>query len=265
MRTVLFRGAGDLVSGSIRRVHLAGMRVVCTEIEEPLCVRRLVSYAEAVHEGSIEVEGVMAVRSGVGRIEDVWEQGRVPVVVDPDLGILEHRSFDVLVDGTMAKRNLGTRIDMAPAVIALGPGFVAGRDCHAVVETLEGHDLGRVITRGGAAEDTGVPGPAGAQGSAGWEAILLRAPRDGIFEARARIGDVVERGQVLGQVGDEEVRAGVGGLVRGLISDGRAVVRGLKIGDVDPVADPVRARTISAKSNAVAGGVLEAISRLSGC
>jgi xanthine dehydrogenase accessory factor len=262
MRTVLFRGAGDLVSGSIRRVHLAGMRVVCTEIEEPLCVRRLVSYAEAVYEGAIEVEGVMAVRSGVERIEDVWEQGRVPVVVDPDLAILEHRSFDVLVDGTMAKRNLGTRIDMAPAVIALGPGFVAGRDCHAVVETLEGHDLGRVITRGGAAPDTGVPGPVG---GAGGDVIVLRAPRDGIFEARARIGDMVERGQVLGCVGDEEVRAGIGGLVRGLIRDGRSVVKGLKIGDVDPVADPLRARTISAKSNAVAGGVLEAISRLGGC
>lgn len=269
-RTVLFRGAGDLVSGSIRRLHLAGLGVACTELARPLCVRRLVSFAEAVYSGRVTVEGVTAVRAAPDEIDAVWDRGHVPVVVDPDLAILGSRSFDVLVDGTMAKRNLGTRIDHAPCVIALGPGFTTGRDCHAVVETLAGHDLGRVIYEGSAAADTGVPGPPESylgpccSGSGDWDAIVLRAPAGGTFRARAAIGDVVEEGRVLGVVAGAEVRAGIGGLVRGLIHDGREVTRGLKLGDVDPVADPSRARTISEKSNAIAGGVLEAVMRLAG-
>jgi len=268
---ILFRGAGDLVSGSIRRAHLAGLRVACTELAEPLCVRRLVSFCEAVHEGAITVEGVTAVRTDPAGIEEAWSRGTVPVIVDPDLAILDRRPFDVLVDGTMAKRNLGTRIDHAPCVIALGPGFTAGRDCHAVVETLAGHDLGRVIHEGPAAADTGIPGPPEAYlgaptaccGSSPWDAIVLRAPRDGTFRASAAIGDVVDEGQVLGHVDGAPVRAGLRGVVRGLIRDGRAVTRGLKIGDVDPTCQVHRATTISEKSNAIAGGVLEAIWTLS--
>jgi xanthine dehydrogenase accessory factor len=231
-------------------------------------VRRLVSFAEAVYSGSITVEGVTAVRAAAGEIDDAWSRDRVPVLVDPALGILEHRSFDVLVDGTMAKRNLGTRIDQAPLVVAIGPGFTAGVDCHAVVETLAGHDLGRVIYEGGAAPDTGVAGPPesylGPPGIADWNEILLRAPADGTFRALASIGDVVEKGQAVGMVGDRPVEAGTGGLVRGLIHDGREVEKGLKLGDVDPVADPARATTISEKSNAIAGGVLEAVLTLTG-
>ncbi len=266
--SVLFRGAGDLVSGSIRRAHLAGLRVACTELAEPLCVRRLVSFSEAVYEGEVTVEGVTAVRCAAGEIDRVWSRGAIPVVVDPDLSILALRHFDVLVDGTMAKRNLGTRIDHASRVIALGPGFTAGRDCHAVVETLAGHDLGRVIHEGSAAADTGVPGPPEAylgppsaccSGASAWDAIVLRAPCDGTFHESAAIGDLVEEGRVLGDVDGEPVRAGVRGVVRGLIRDGRAVTRGLKIGDVDPSCEPRRATTISEKSNAIAGGVLEAI------
>ncbi|MBW2262761.1 MAG: EF2563 family selenium-dependent molybdenum hydroxylase system protein [Deltaproteobacteria bacterium] len=270
--SVLFRGAGDLVSGSIRRAHLAHLRVACTELAEPLCVRRLVSYSEAVYEGRITVEGVTAVRVEPDGLDGAWSRGEVPVVVDPGLSILDQRPFDVLVDGTMAKRNLGTRIDHASRVIALGPGFAAGRDCHAVVETLAGHDLGRVIYEGSAAADTGVPGPPEAylgppsaccSGASPWDAILLRAPCDGTFRGRAAIGDLVEEGRVLGDVDGEPIRAGVRGVVRGLIRDGRAVTRGLKIGDVDPTCEPRRATTISEKSNAIAGGVLEAILTLS--
>jgi xanthine dehydrogenase accessory factor len=268
---ILFRGAGDLVSGSIRRAHLAGLRVACAELAEPLCVRRLVSYCEAVAEGTITVEGVTAVRADPAGIEVAWSRGTVPVIVDPDLAILENRSFDVLVDGTMAKRNLGTRIDHAPCVIALGPGFTAGRDCHAVVETLAGHDLGRVIYEGPAASDTGIPGPPEAylgppsarSGASAWDAIVLRAPRDGTFRAEAAIGDIVDEGQVLGRVDGTPVRARLRGIVRGLVRDGRAVTRGLKVGDVDPTCEQHRATTISEKSNAIAGGVLEAIWTLS--
>ena len=266
--SVLFRGAGDLVSGSIRRCHLAGMRVACTELAEPLCVRRLVSFAEAVHRGEITVEGVTATRTDAAGIDGAWARGLVPVVVDPDLSLLSRRPFDVLVDGTMAKRNLGTRLDHAPCVVALGPGFTAGKDCHAVVETLAGHELGRVIHEGSAAADTGVPGPPEAYlgppaacctGASPWDAIVLRAPRDGTFRERAAIGDIVDEGQVLGTVDGEPVRAGVRGVVRGLIHDGRAVTAGLKLGDVDPTCEPRRATTIGEKSNAIAGGVLEAI------
>ncbi len=273
-KTVLVRGAGDLVSGSIRRLHLAGFRVAATEIMMPLCVRRLVSFAEAVYAGSIAIEGVTAVLSSPADIDAVWRSGRVPVVVDPDLAILAARPFDVLVDGTMAKRNLGTRIDHAPIVVAIGPGFTAGTDCHAVVETLAGHDLGRVYLAGSAAPDTQVPGPPesylfapghvpdalrSTQGPTPWHGILLRAPCDGTFTGSARIGDVVRAGQVLGLVDGARVTAPVAGVVRGLIHDGVRVAAGLKLGDVDPSGDPSRAVTISEKSNAIAGGVLEAV------
>lgn len=267
---ILVRGAGDLVSGSIRRLHLAGFRVACTEIAEPLVVRRTVSFAEAVHQGRVTVEGVTAEHVSRDAMDETWARGSIPVIVDPDLDILKSRSFDVLVDGTMAKKNLGTRRDHAPLVVALGPGFTAGVDCDAVVETLAGHDLGRVIRQGPAAPDTGVPGPpeayltpaglqASAQGTISVEEILLRAPADGVFRGAVAIGDLVEKGQVVGRVDGRPVAAGLPGVVRGLIRDGRRVSAGLKIGDVDPTGDPHRARTISEKSNAIAGGVLEAV------
>jgi xanthine dehydrogenase accessory factor len=262
-RSILFRGAGDLVSGAIRRAHLAGFAVACTEIAEPLCVRRKVSFSEAVHEGIVTVEGVTAEAVRSRDLERVWERRRVPVVVDPDLSILETRRFDALVDGTMAKRNLGTRIDHAPLVVALGPGFTAGRDCHAVVETLSGHDLGRVIWDGPAAADTGVPAPPAAAPSI-WSGrsphdVLLRAPADGTFHASASIGDVVDEGQVVGDVDGHAVTAALGGVLRGLIRPGRRVERGLKIGDVDPSCEVRRAYTIGERSNAIGGGVLEAL------
>jgi xanthine dehydrogenase accessory factor len=273
MTTILFRGAGDLISGSIRRTHLAGFDVCCTEIAKPLCVRRPVCFSEAVYEGSITIEGVTAVLSTAAGIDAHWQRRVIPIVVDPEMTILDSRRFDVLVDGTMAKRNLGTRIDHARRVIAIGPGFTAGLDCHAVVETLAGHDLGRVITSGSAAADTQVPGPpeaylcspgyvpddlSGTQPTP-WHGILLRAPRDGVFVSAVAIGDIVEKNQTVGHVDGAEVRALVAGVVRGLIRDGREVTTGLKIGDVDPTAQRHRAFTISEKSNAIAGGVLEAV------
>ena len=256
-----------------------GFRVACTEVASPLCVRRLVSFAEAVRTVRATVEGVTAVRSDPDGIEDAWSRGEVPVLVDPDLDVLHRRSFDALVDGAMAKRNLGTRIDLAPVVVALGPGFTAGVDCHAVVETLAGHDLGRVILDGSAAPDTGRAGPpesyldpasvvpavfasAARAGESPWDVILLRAPVSGTFRAARRIGDIVEVGEIVGRVGDADVRARIPGVLRGLIADGVEVHRGLKIGDVDPGGETRRAFTVSEKSNAVAGGVIEAVTRL---
>ena len=273
---ILFKGAGDFASGGIRRLHLAGCDVVCTELPKPLNVRRKVSFAEAVWEGETEVEGVRARRCGLDGIDAALEQGVVPVVVDPDLEILGRRDFDVFVDATMAKKNRGTRIDMAPVVVALGPGFSAGVDCHAVVETLAGHDMGRVIYDGAAAPDTGVPGPAElylfrqgtgdvpdlkAAGSRGfdWNVAVLRAPREGTFTGRCSIGDIVEQDQVVGEVGGEAIRAGLRGVLRGLMHDGVDVIEGLKLGDVDPACEPSRAFTINAKANAIGGGIMEAV------
>ena len=273
---ILFKGAGDFASGGIRRLHLAGCDVVCTELPKPLNVRRKVSFAEAVWEGEVEVEGVRSRRCTIGEVDEVLKQGLIPVVVDPDLEILGKRDFDVFVDAIMAKRNRGTRIDMAPVVVALGPGFRAGVDCHAVVETLAGHDMGRVIYDGEAAPDTGQPGPpelyfyrpgtgdvpdmkkAGSRGF-DWNVAVLRAPCDGTFTGRAEIGDIVEQDQVVGEVDGEALRAGFRGVLRGLIHDGVEVIKGLKLGDVDPVCEPLRAFTINAKANAIGGGVMEAV------
>jgi len=273
---VVFRGAGDFVSGSIRRLHLAGFEVICTELPQPLVVRRKVAFADAVWEGEAVVEGVRAVRCDAAGAEKVLRRGCIPVIVDPGLTVLSRARLrpDVLVDGTMAKRNTGVRKDMAPVVVCIGPGFRAGVDCHAVVESDAGHDLGRVIFKGAAAPDTGVPGPPESYlggGPAGAccrsydpQTVVLRAPCDGVFEGKSAIGDIVGKGQVVGKVGLMPVVSTLHGVLRGLIHDGVRVTRGLKIGDVDPTCEVGRATTISEKSNAIAGGVLEAVLTLLG-
>ena len=264
-RDILVKGAGDFVSGTIRRLHLTGARVVATEIEAPLTCRRMVAYSEAVFHGEHTVEGVTSVKCTEDKVDEILAADKVPVIVDPDASILQKRRFDILVDGIMAKKNTGTNIDDAPVVVALGPGFTAGVDCHAVVETLAGHNLGRVIYEGSAAADTGMPGPPAAylvpgSGGAGvdFRDMLLRAPAAGVFKAQAEIGDLVENGQVLGTVGGEPVRTKLSGVVRGLLHDGVEATEGMKIGDVDASGEVGRAFTISEKSNAIAGGVLEA-------
>jgi xanthine dehydrogenase accessory factor len=264
-RNILVKGAGDFISGAIRRLHLAGARVVATEIEKPLTCRRMVAFSEAVFSGRHKLEGVAAVKCLEDEIDDVLEEGNVPVIVDPKAGILRRRRFDILIDGIMAKRNTGTSITDAPAVIAIGPGFTAGVDCHAVVETLAGHNLGRVILKGSAAADTGIPGPpesylAPCCGGAKTDFMdmLARAPRAGVFKGRVAIGDLVEKGQVLGTVAGEPVHARLSGVVRGLLHDGVEAAEWMKIGDVDASGEVERAFTISEKTNAIAGGVLEA-------
>lgn len=264
-RDILVKGAGDFVSGAIRRLDLAGARVVATEIEAPLTCRRLVAYSEAVFRGEHTVEGVTAVKCTEDKVDEILAAGKVPVIVDPDASILQKRKFDILIDGIMAKKNTGTNLNDAPVVVALGPGFTAGVDCHAVVETLAGHDMGRVIYEGSAAADTGMPGPPEAYlvpccsgTEIDFRDMLLRAPVAGTFKAQAEIGDIVEKGQVLGTVGGEPVRAKLSGVVRGLLHDGVEATEGMKIGDVDASGEVERAFTISEKSNAIAGGVLEA-------
>jgi xanthine dehydrogenase accessory factor len=254
---VLIKGAGDLASGVAARLHRCGFAVVMTELPEPLMVRRTVCFGEAVYEGETTVEDIVARRvPDIAGARAALADRVIAVLVDPEARCRGELAPDVLVDGIMAKRNTGTTHADAPRVIGLGPGFTAGADCHAVVETQRGHWLGRVYWQGSALPDTGTPGEIGGTVVAG---RVLRAPTDGILLARAAIGDHVTTGQVVATVAGSELRAGCDGVLRGLIRSGARVAAGVKVGDIDPRAERAYCFTISDKSLAVGGGVLEAI------
>ncbi len=256
------RGAGDIASAIALRLVRSGISVVMTEVAKPLTVRRTVAFSEAVRLGKTQVEGIDAVLAkDVAQTAALLEQGSVvPVLVDPECECLS-LCPDVVVDAILAKRNLGTTIDMAPVVVGVGPGFTAQVDCHAVVETMRGHTLGRVYYRGSALPNTAVPGLVG--GFAGER--VLRAPADGVFHDVSAIGDVVAQGQVVAYVDDAPVHATLNGVLRGLIAEGVPVTAGLKCGDVDPRGDASYCNLVSDKGLAVAGGVLEAVLHISGC
>jgi xanthine dehydrogenase accessory factor len=254
---VLVRGGGDLASGVVHRLFRSGFMVVVLELPEPTLLRAAVSFGSAVDEGEVEVEGVRARR--VERIEAAVLQARkfVPVAVDPVGDHIRKLRPDVVVDARMAKERLDTRIGDAPMVIALGPGFVAGRDVHAVVETRRGHDLGRVIREGAASPDTGEP-----ESVLGVSASrVIRATSSGRFHRVHGIGDLVGAGEEVGLVlpGSTPVLARTSGVIRGLLHEGRKTLTGMKVGDVDPRADTSLCFRISDKARAVGGGVLEAI------
>ncbi len=256
-RVVVIRGAGEQASGIACRLYRANVRrILMLETEFPLAVRRLVSFCEAVHDGEMTVEGVTAVRAD--RVEDVagmWIAGKIGVLVDPAAESLYTVRPDLLLDATLAKRNLGTSIGDAPLVVGLGPGFCAGVDCHLVVETNRGHDLGRVIGAGPAEADTGIPGAIGGYTSE----RVLRAPVAGRFENERAIGDLVQQGETVGRIGEVEVRATIDGVLRGMIRPGAVVKAGLKIGDVDPRGRKDYCVTVSEKARALGGAVLEAL------
>lgn len=253
---IVVRGGGDLGSGVVYRLQRAGFPVAVLELAQPLFVRRGVAYGAAVYEGSVTVDGITA--RLVDRIEaagNVWMAGEVPVLIDPAGATLAEWQPTVIVDARMAKRPLDTRLDEAPLVVALGPGFEAGVHCHAVVETNRGHYLGRVYWQGHAEPDTGIPGQMN-----GVAALrVLRAPEDGFVRPLRSIGDTVRAGDIVAEVNDQPVTAKFDGVVRGLIHPTVAVSAGLKIGDIDPRAKVDHCFTISEKSLAVGGGVLEAV------
>ena len=257
---VVVRGAGDLATGVIVRLVRAGFRVVALESERPTAIRRTVALSEAVYEGTAEVEGVRARRAeGLAEIRAALAEGLVPVAVDPEAALVPVLRPAALVDAILAKRNLGTRIGMAPAVIALGPGFTAGEDVNAVVETARGHDLGRVILKGTAAPNTGLPGEVGGKSAE----RVVHAPEAGVILAVRSIGDEIREGEPLLLVetkgGRVAVPSPLDGIMRGLIRPGIQVAKGDKIADVDPRGRPEYCRTVSDKALAVAGGVLEAL------
>lgn len=257
---VAIKGAGEMATAVAWRLYMANIRrIFMLEAPNPVAVRRLVSFCEAVHDGHQTVEGVTAVCvDRPAEIVPAWSRQEIAVIVDPQWSSLAAMVPDVTVDAIIAKKNLGTTPSEAPLVMALGPGFSAGEDVHVVIETNRGHHLGRIITSGPAAPNTGIPG-----NIAGFtKERVLRAPAAGRFDAVRSIGELVKAGDLIGTVGDHKVPAPLDGVLRGLIRSKTPVFRGLKIGDVDPRGDVGFAPTISDKARAVAGSVLETILRV---
>ena len=250
---VVVRGGGDLATGTIYRLHKAGFSVLVLETGQPLAVRRAVSVCEAVYEGRWTVEG-MECRL-ISSLDD-FDPGVVGVLIDPGGKSLAEVRPRILIDAIMAKRNTGTSREMAPVTIALGPGFCAPRDVRYVIETMRGHSLGRVIAKGTAIPDTNLPGVIMGCGIE----RLLRAPAEGRLVSRKTIGDLVEAGEVVGEIAGVPVQADIPGVIRGLIHPSVECRQGMKIGDVDPRGVIDYCFTISEKSLAVAGGVMEAVS-----
>ncbi len=253
---IVVRGGGDLASGVIYRLYRAGFPVIVTELETPILVRRTVSYGEAVYSGAITVEGITArLAADDDDVRRLLAIGDVPVIVDPNGELISRLRPAVVVDARMVKKNLGTTLADAPLVVALGPGFVAGVDCHAVIETNRGHNLGRVIHQGPTEPDTGTPGKI--EGHT--HTRVLRAPASGHVRAHAAIGDTIEARQMIAEIGEQTIIAPFTGVLRGLIHERVKVEPGMKIGDLDPRAQRDNCYTISDKSLAVGGGVLEAV------
>ena len=258
---VLIRGAGDIATGIALRLYRTGIQVVMTDLPAPTAIRRTVCFSQAIILGEMTVEDVTARRAETpGQAEALLAQGLTPVLADPDCTCRTRLRPDALVDAILAKRNLGTKMDDAPIVVGIGPGFTAGEDCHAVVETMRGHTLGRVIYRGSALPNTNIPGLVG--GYAGER--VLRAPADGVFTRILDIGDEVQPGDIAGTVNGQPMKCTIGGVVRGILPSGTPVHLGMKSGDVDPRCKPEYCTTASDKALAVGGGALEAILHLTG-
>lgn len=257
---VLIKGAGDLATGVALRLFHCGFQVVMTDLEKPTAVRRTVAFSQAIYDGQTVVEGVAARRCNCpDQVNAILVAGEIPVLADPAAEIRRQLPFDALVDAILAKRNTGTAVTDAPIVLALGPGFTAGVDCHGVVETMRGHHLGRLLLTGSAQPNTGVPGDIG-----GYTVErLIRAPADGPFEPLVSIGDTVTAGQSVARVAGVEVKAAIPGVVRGLLPAGIPVTRGMKAGDIDPRCRREHCFTVSDKARSIAGGVLEGLLRLS--
>lgn len=256
---ILIKGAGDIATGIAVRLKNSGMQVVMTEIAIPTTVRRSVAFSRAVYEGSAVVENIIArLVLDFAQIPAVLQRDEIPVLIDPRCEVLKSIHFDAVVDSILAKKNLSTAPTQAPVVIGVGPGFSVPQDCHCVIETQRGHDLGRCIYQGCAAKNTGIPGEIG-----GYTVErLLRAPCDGIFHPILAIGDIVKAGQTVAMVDDQPVTAQIDGIVRGLLQDNVPVKAGMKSGDIDPRGCYEHCFTVSDKARAVGGGVLEAILHL---
>lgn len=258
---IIVRGGGDMATAVIHRLWRAGFRVLALESQYPAAIRRQVAVSEAVYDGRAVVEGMTAVCvRDDAEMSRTWACGQVPLVVDPQAESISRLKPMAVIDAIIAKRNLGTRKDMAPLTIALGPGFTAGEDVHAVIETMRGHNLGRIITKGSAQPDTGIPGKIG-----GFAAErVIHAAVCGEIRHVCAIGDSVKPGETIAEIvsesGTTPVMAPIPGLIRGLIREGYAVTKGFKIADIDPrYGEYDNCFTISDKARCIAGSVLELV------
>lgn len=252
---IVVRGGGDLASGVIHRLYRCGYRLLVLESEKPTAIRRQVTFGEAIYDGEAFVEGVLSRRtSSLKECEKAWEDGEIPVMADPEGSMIAQCRPCAVIDAILAKKNLGTAREMAPLTIALGPGFSAGDDVDYVIETMRGHDLGRIIEEGEAFPDTGIPGMVGGVS----KERVIHSPAAGTMQGAAKIGDIVEQGQVLGHVGEVPVTASITGVLRGIIRDGFKVHKGMKIADIDPRKEERKnCSTISDKARCIAGSVVE--------
>lgn len=255
----LIKGAGDIASGIAVRLKRAKFDIAMTDIERPTAIRRTVCFSQAIVNGEACVEDIKAERAqSTDDIYQIIKRGNIAVIADEKAECIKTLKPYFVIDAILAKKNLGTSIDDAPVVIGVGPGFRAGVDCHAVIETQRGHYLGRVILEGSAAENTGVPGNIGGYTTE----RIIRAVKDGIFTPVCQIGDIVEAGQTVAYVDGEPVKCLIGGVLRGILPENTPVYKGMKSGDVDPRCKKEHCYTVSDKASAVGGGVLEAMLRL---
>ena len=254
---VVVRGAGDLATGVIHKLHRCNIKVVALEVSHPTAIRRTVSFCNAVFEKEMIVEEVKCkLAKDINEVYEILKNGDVPLIVDEKCEILEQIKPVALIDAIIAKRNIGTKKDMAPITIALGPGFEAGEDVDMVVETKRGHDLGRILYSGSAAKNTGIPGEIKGYS----KERVIHSPKEGIINNISKIGDYVEKGQVIAVVDGENVYATLDGILRGIIYDKSYVQKGLKIADIDPRKEELQnCYKISDKARCIAGGVLEAL------
>lgn len=254
---VVVRGGGDIASGAIQKLYRSGFKVLVLETETPSAIRRKVAFCEAVYEKEIEIEGIKArLVANDEEIQDCWDSDIVPVMIDSRGKVIERLKPLAVVDGILAKQNFGTKRSMAPITVALGPGFSAPEDVDIVIETMRGHNLGRIIEEGKASENTGVPGVIAGFGI---ERVIY-SDYSGIITHIEKIGNVVEKGDVIAVVGDNEIYASISGVLRGIIRDGYKVKKGLKIADIDPrISEKDNCFTISDKARNIGGAVLESI------
>lgn len=261
---IIVRGGGDLATGTIYKLKKSGFPVLILEVKNPSAIRRNVAFSEAIYQGQQTVEDMTCFRAdSLQQAENFLQEDKLTILVDPKGEAIAKLKPLAVVDAIIAKRNLGTAKTMAPITVALGPGFVAGEDVDAVVETKRGHNLGRVIWSGSAAPNTGVPGLIGGFG----KERVMHSPAQGILKNVKKITDTVTKGEVIAVIktGSDmvPVEASLDGILRGLIRDGYPVTKGFKIADIDPRSEEYEnCFTISDKARCIAGGVLEAILQL---
>lgn len=259
-RLVLIRGAGEMASGVAVKLHKAGFEIVMLDIAEPTSIRNTVSFSEALRSDQMTIEGISAKKvNNRTEVLDQLKNHHIAIMADPLGKYIQDLAPYFLIDAILAKKNLGTDINMAPVVIGLGPGFAAGKDCHAVIETNRGHNMGRIIYEGEAEVNTGIPGDIFGY----TKERLVRSPADGVINTQTKIGELVKQDQIIAYVDKTPVVSPIEGMLRGLIYSNTSVLEGMKIGDIDPRGAAIDPFTVSDKARAIGGGVLEAMLYLS--